>query len=343
MPIPARLRLPFFFVLWLVLVVIGVALAVRFSGVSVIDLGRLLTLPWPTVLLLAVLCAGLYASDLVRYRLLSQAVGTPVGYKTALEASIANYFFGWLTPGGAFGAPAAIVVLARRGVPWDAAAVIAFGKSITGTAFLLLLAFVALAAGIGPAFGPEIRWTLAVGSGVIALMMVIPMMGAFFPRRSLAWIDLLEAQLGGWNAPQFLLKWIQAAHSSIERLARLRAGGARMVVKLAAAHLAFYFAFIGVAVVLTLAMGADSWLAATGVSTVFLAFSYVAPTPGGAGLSEATAVVFYGALLPPPEAVAVVLLSRGLTFYLQIAIGAVVLPIAGGFGEILSYRDRKAD
>ncbi len=339
----SRFRLPLLFLLWLVLVTAGVTLAVRFSGVSARDLGRLLTLPWPTVLLLAVLCAGLYASDAVRYRLLGEAVGTPVGWRTALETSIANYFFGWITPGGAFGAPAAVVVLARR-VPWDAAAVIAFGKSITGSAFILLLAFVALAAGIGPSFGSEIRWILAVGTGVVTVTLAIPMIGAFFPRRSLAAIDRMEARFEasgrGPAASRAILAVARVLRSSVERLARLCAGGVALAVKLGLAHLAFYVAFIGVAVVLAMALGADSWLDAIGVSTVFLAFSYVAPTPGGAGLSESTALIFYGSLLPPPEAVAVVLLSRALTFYLQIAVGAVYLPVAGGVREIFAYLDR---
>jgi glycosyltransferase 2 family protein len=337
----SRWRLPLLLLLWLVLAVTGVTLAVRFSGVPVRELGRLLVLPVPTAILLALLCAGLYASDAVRYRLLGAAVGTPVGWRTALETSIANYFFGWVTPGGAFGAPAAVVMLARRGVPWDAAAVIAFGKSITGTAFLLLLAFAALAAGIGPAFGSGIRWTLAVGTGVVVVMLAVPMVAAFFPRRSLASIDRSERRLGGDGAPRLVRAVARGLRDTVERLALLRSGGFALVVKLAAANVAFYVAFLGVAVVLTMTLGGESWLRATGVSAVFLAFSYVAPTPGGAGLSEATAVIFYGSLLAPPEAVAVVLLSRALTFYLQVVVGAVYLPIAGGVGEILAYRDRQ--
>lgn len=336
MSIPLRLRLPMFFTLWLVLVLVGVTLAVRFSGVPMQELGRLLALPKPTVLLLAALCLGLYLSDAVRYRFLGEAVGTPMGLRTALEASIANYFFGWVTPGGAFGAPAAIVVLARRGVPWDAAAVIAFGKSITGTAFLLLLAFSALVAGVGPVFGAEIRWTLAVGSGTVTLMLLIPMIGAFFPRRSLIRVERLKSWLEAAGAPRAIRALARGLGHSIERLAQLRAGGLTLVLQLAVTHLAFYIAFIGVAVVLTMALGAEDLPRAVGVSTVFLAFSYVAPTPGGAGLSEATALIFYGSLLPPPEAVAVVLLSRALTFYLQVALGAVYLPLAGGLGEILA-------
>jgi uncharacterized membrane protein YbhN (UPF0104 family) len=50
-------------------------------------------------------------------------------------------------------------------------------------------------------------------------------------------------------------------------------------------------------------------------------------------------VVFFGSLLPAPEAVVAGLLARALTFYLQIAVGAVYLPLTGGLGEILETRD----
>jgi uncharacterized membrane protein YbhN (UPF0104 family) len=338
-------RLAFFLALWLVLVAAGAAWAVRASGVSAADVRRLATLPASTILILGLLFVGLYAADVYRYRLLGEAAGVRVGLRAALDASVANYFFGWLTPGGAFGAPGAIVVLARRGVPWDAAVVIAFAKSITGTVFLLLLAFLALAAGLGPDFSPEIRWVLATGSGVVALMMAVPMVAAFFPRRSVAWIDRLEERLGGRAAGEggswrtrAVAATARGLRQAVERLAQLRAGGVATAARLAWGHLAFFAAFIGVAAVLARALGAGSWPRAVGVSTVYLAFSYLAPTPGGAGLSEAAAVHFFGAILPPPEAVVVGLLARALTFYLQIAVGAVYLPITGVLGEILASK-----
>jgi hypothetical protein len=176
---------------------------------------------------------------------------------------------------------------------------------------------------------------------VVVVMLAVPMIAAFFPRRSLASIDRIERRLGGGEAPRVVLAVARGLRDTVERLARLRSGGLALVLKLTAANVAFYVAFVGVAVVLAMTFGAESWLKATGVSAVFLAFSYVAPTPGGAGLAEATAVIFYGSLLPPPEAVAVVLLSRALTFYLQVVIGMIYLPIAGGVGEILAYRDRQ--
>ena len=63
-------------------------------------------------------------------------------------------------------------------------------------------------------------------------------------------------------------------------------------------------------------------------------FTYVLPTPGGAGISEGTAEAFFGTVLSPQDAVVVVLAFRTLTFYLHIALGLVYLPIVGG-GEAM--------
>jgi len=61
---------------------------------------------------------------------------------------------------------------------------------------------------------------------------------------------------------------------------------------------------------------------------VYLCFVFAMPTPGGAGPSEAAAVVMFGDLLGPADAIVVVAVFRAATFYLQIAIGAIYLPLA---------------
>jgi uncharacterized membrane protein YbhN (UPF0104 family) len=55
---------------------------------------------------------------------------------------------------------------------------------------------------------------------------------------------------------------------------------------------------------------------------------FALPTPGGAGPSEAAAVVMFGDLLPPADAILVVAVFRVATFYLQVVIGVVFLAIA---------------
>lgn len=321
-------RFGLFLAVWLLLIAAGVIWAVRSSGSSLRDLGALLGFPAPTVVLLLALCLGLYLSDVERYRLFGRALGVVVTRRAGFDAAVANVFFSWTTPGAAFGMPAAIVMLRRHGVPWDVATLISFGKSMTSAAFLLAAAFAVLAAGLGPGSSGEIRLVLTIGAGVVAAWLAIPLVGALFPRRALALIDRLGR--GGRLAA--------GLRDGVERLAGLRAAGAPLLAGLAVAHAVYFVLLIGIGVVLALALGAESWPRAAGVSTVFVAFSYVAPTPGGAGLSEAAAVPFYGAILPPAEAVVLVLLYRALTFYLQIAVGALYLPFAGGIGDIVARR-----
>lgn len=304
------------------------AWALSASGSTLADLRPLFALPAATLALVLALSLGLFVSDVHRYRVLGRALAVEVTPRAALDATVANYFFSWTTPGAAFGMPAAVVMLARRGVSWDAATLIAFGKSMTSTAFLLLAAFAVLAAGLGPSSDSEVRLVLAIGAGVVATWLSIPVLAMVRPRWTGALVDRIDR--GG--------RWTARLRSGVERLAGLRYGGWPLLARLAVAHAIYFALLIGIGVLLALGLGAASWPLAAGISTVFLAFSYVAPTPGGAGLSEATAVLFYGSILPAAEAVVLVLLYRALTFYLQIAVGALYLPFAGGVGEILARR-----
>ncbi len=78
-----------------------------------------------------------------------------------------------------------------------------------------------------------------------------------------------------------------------------------------------------------------------GSSWTYLAFMYVAPTPGAAGLAEATAQDFFGALVPVSSAVSVALLFRGLAYYLPVGLGAVHLVLIGGLDGVVTGRPNR--
>jgi uncharacterized protein (TIRG00374 family) len=307
---------------------------VRRSGVRPADLGELWTLPIASLVTILLLCIGLYATDMLRYRLFARAIGERIDWRGALDTSVANFFFSWITPGAALGAPAAIVMLGRRGVTWEGATLIAFGKSVTGTVVLVALAFVAMACGYGPELDGRVFAVFMGGIAVVSPLLLIPLVGVFWPQRLLRGIERLERRFTG----PVMTKVCGVLRRTVERLGKLRTGGAAIPVTLLASHAIYLAALVGIAVVLAVGFGATSVLAAIGISTVYAAFSYVAPTPGGAGLSEAAATVFYGSILPAREAVLVVLLFRALTFYLGIAIGLVYLPIVGGTRQILAAK-----
>ena len=337
-------RLGLFVLIFIALAGAGIAWGVHASGVVPSDLGELWMLPVGTLVGLGALCAGLYVADMIRYRAFGAAIGERVTWRAALDATVAHFVFSWITPGSALGAPAAIVMLGRRGVSWEGATLAAFGKSLTGTAVLVGLAFLALALGRGPDLDRGALIVLVTGTGIFVGMLLVPIIGALWPARMLGGIARLERFLGrrrmlaGPRASRAVTKLCATLSRAVERLAKLREGSALMPLVLLATHLVYLGMFVAIAVVLARGFGAESLAHTIGISIVYAAFTYVAPTPGGAGLSEAAATVFYGSILSARDAVLVVLLFRALTFYLHIAIGVVYLGIVGGTRQILEAK-----
>jgi uncharacterized membrane protein YbhN (UPF0104 family) len=79
------------------------------------------------------------------------------------------------------------------------------------------------------------------------------------------------------------------------------------------------------------ALGGEVGVRSFAAVIVYLMFTYLAPTPGGAGFAEAFAIPFFGPLLPADKAVMFVLLFRGLALYLQVGIGVPYLLFTAGF------------
>ncbi|MBI3038571.1 flippase-like domain-containing protein [bacterium] len=84
--------------------------------------------------------------------------------------------------------------------------------------------------------------------------------------------------------------------------------------------------------------GSTSLTKAINVSTVYVGFTYVAPTPGAAGLAEASGAAFFRGILPEKKAVLVVLLFRVLTSYFQVVFGLIYLGFVGCVKEILQKK-----
>jgi uncharacterized membrane protein YbhN (UPF0104 family) len=96
---------------------------------------------------------------------------------------------------------------------------------------------------------------------------------------------------------------------------------------LVAVHLVYYASYIAPLVGLALVLGDPPFVELCLRALVYLCFVFAMPTPGGAGPSEAAAAWFFGDLVAPADAIAIVVVFRASTFYLQLAIGALYLPI----------------
>jgi uncharacterized protein (TIRG00374 family) len=300
-----------------------------------------LGLSWTMLLLLAVLSIGLIGAEMVRTIIFGRALGVKIGFRTSLDTTIADNFFSWLTPAALAGDPASLYMLRRSGVPWDAATIIVFGEFATGFAFIMGLGGLLLALGHGPAIVPWAGLSLAAAGGCVSLLLCALIAGAFWPVAVTSVIDrsaekLSQIRFLSRPLPHRALEAVaREARGAVQRLARFRRAGAPGWLAILASHVLYYGTFVGILVVLAAAFDVRSWLEVVPTAIIYQGFLYLAPTPGAAGVGEASATLFFGNVLPGGRAFAVVMLFRMLTFYLHVLIGLVYLPFIGVLGEIL--------
>ncbi|MDF1666452.1 MAG: lysylphosphatidylglycerol synthase transmembrane domain-containing protein [Planctomycetota bacterium] len=336
------LKMALFLGAFLILTGLGVWWSLTGADIAPGLWGEFFDLPIPTLLALVTLCVSIYLAEIWRYRSYAAAFGIELSALGAFEAAVANFLFAWITPGAALGAPASVYMLSRRGISWESGALISFGKSMTGAAFLLLAAFILMLCGYGPELTPALQFLfLWSGFGILSFF-AGPIIGALWPESTMRFVRRAEANL-------LALSWIQRGpgaglvqravlsfEEAVLRLSLLRKIGWRLWPHLLGAQLAYFLSFAGIAMILLEARGAAAPLESGALSIIFLAFTYVAPTPGGAGLSEAAAGTFFGALLSPANCLWVVVFFRSLTLYGQIVFGMLYLLIVGGIREIVT-------
>jgi len=334
-----RLRFTLQTLAFLGLTIAGAWWAYQRGGVVPEDLQPLKELPARYWAWIALLSIGLYVSDAWRYVTTGRAIDVAVSWSTAVHASIACNFFSCLTPGAAFGAPASIVMLARSGLSWEVSTIIGFAKSTVGSAMLQACAFVFLVLGLGPVLPKGVTGLLMWGSGLSAFGLGFTLVAGMYPGPVRRAADRLTthldehperaASLVGRVAKRLMLGLVEA----VERLQSFRP---MRLPEVMLSQLVYFGCFVGLAVTLGTALGATPTKEMWGVSTVYVAFLYVAPTPGGAGLAEGTAQDFFGALLAPAAAALTVILFRALTFYLYVLVGMLHVMWVGGVGSVLA-------
>ncbi len=300
---------------------------------------QLAGLSWPTLAVLGGMSVGLFGAQMQRVIVFGRALGVRIGFRAALDATIADNFFSWITPGAFLGDPITIYMLRRNGVPVDVGAVIAFGEFATGFAFIMGLASLLVALGFGPAISPWVGASFAGAVGFAALVMFVLVVGAFWPEATIARVRRASAALLGTRLlsrprlGRILRAVVEGVCGSVERLAQFRRAGAPGSLALLISHIVYYGTFVGIFVVLAVAFGAPSWIAVVPIAIIYQAFLYIVPTPGGAGIGEASAAVFFGKFLPGGKALAVVILFRMLTFYLHVLVGLIYLPLTGSLAR----------
>jgi len=294
------------------LTLLGIVWAIWYYDIGSSLFPQLVTLSASTLFILLAFYLALYITDVWRYQVLGAAVNHPVRFITALESSIANDLFSWVTPGTGLGMPAAIYVMGRRGIAWDAASLVCFGKSMIGSAVILLATFLLLLSGMNHQLSTTLTMVLLWGLGVVLLVIMVPIIAAMRHTQSLAliqWINLKLAQntwLGTGRIYVFITKLLRVCSNAISRLHKLKARGLLWGAAVTLIHIPYMLVFSGMLWVVLLHYGAPLSGESAGVSIVYLGFTHVAPTPGASGLSEASAYSFFGDFLDPVKALAAV-------------------------------------
>ena len=215
---------------------------------------------------------------------------------------------------------------------------------VGGAQSLEAAAFAALATGLGPALPKAITQILAWGTGFSAVLVTATVLAALRPGPALRALERLDHWLKERHGEEHWFARVvrRLAVGIVEAVEHLRQFKPSRVPAIILSQVVYFVCFIGLAVVLGDALGANPSPELWGVSTVYVAFLYVAPTPGGAGLAEGAATDFFGSLLAPAAAVMTVLLFRALTFYLYVAVGLVHVGWVGGLGAMMAEADAEA-
>jgi len=294
---------------------------------------RLRGYPVATIAIVVAGALGLVATEALRIAVIARFAGARIMARDAWDAAVANHVMTAVTPQVGLGEPTVAYTLNRRGVPWDAAVAVPFVKFTTSLALVFVIGVLLVALGYGPPVETWVTRTAIVWFGGIALITCAVIGVCSSERLAARWIRGIErwAARRRWFAST---KWqtritrgADVAASTVARLAVMRARRGRLLVALVVVHLVYYASYIAPLVGLALVLGDPPLVPLVLRALVFLCFVFASPTPGGVGTSEAAAGLFFADLVAPADAIVVVVVFRGATYYLQLAIGALYLPI----------------
>ena len=342
-----QLKLIVYLSVFLSLTIIGVFWAIGYYHLDAQLQTSFHQLSNKTLLLLVLLYLMLYVTDIWRYQVLAKALGQRIRFLTGLEVSIANDFFSWITPGAALGAPAAIYVLGKKGMAWDIASIVCFGKSMIGSGVLIVAALLFLLFELGPPMPGELIALLIWGFSIVLLIILVPLLAATRLPQSLSFIAAIESRLDQARPPlavvaDWLKRLLNLFRLSVQRLAKLESTP-RWIVAITLIHIPYLLVFAAMLVLLLGEFAASfSWKSVYG-AIEYIAFTYVAPTPGAAGLSEASAAGFFSQLVSPAQALAAVLMFRACTIYLHIVVGLIYVSLKSGVIIVLRAKPAKVE
>lgn len=289
--------------------------------------------PIATIAIVAGGALGLVATEALRIAVIARLAGAAITARDAWDAAVANHVMTAVTPQVGLGEPTVAYTLHRRGVAWDAAVAVPFVKFTTSLALVFVLGVLLVALGHGPPVEPWMTRTAIGWFGGIALIACAVIGVCSSERLAARWIRGIArwaARRRWFASPTWqtrITRGAEVAASTVARLAVMRARRGRLLVVLVVVHLVYYASYVAPLVGLAFVLGDPPLVPLVLRALVFLCFVFASPTPGGVGASEAAAGLFFADLVAPADAIIVVVVFRGATYYLQLAIGALYLPV----------------
>ncbi|MBK9035394.1 MAG: flippase-like domain-containing protein [Myxococcales bacterium] len=304
------------------LVSAGVAWAAPSAAALRAAASRLAAAPWPWLGLAAAAALAPLAVEAARVWWVARALGCAVGRRGAIDAAAANGFFTAITPATGLGEPAVAWVLRRGGAPAEVALAVPMVKFTTSFTFVFAVGAAVFVLG----GGPPVAWLRTSGAlacaGAALVMATVIAIARDVDRttRALAWLG----QRCGLGRVTGRL----AVHvvPSLTRIADVRGRG---MLGLMALHALYFVGYAAPLVLICHALVPGTAGAALPRALAYLCATFLAPTPGGAGVAEASSVVFFGDLIGPADAVIAVVAFRIARFVAQVVVPGVYLATRG--------------
>ncbi len=316
---------------FLILTLIGFYYLFYVGNIELRHLSKIRNLDRSFWLIILTLMPVVYIVEAFRFYVFARVVDYRLSYSHCLQVSIINFTFSWITPGSTMGAPASSVFFKSKNIPWDMSVLLAFGKSLSGMAFYLVIALPFL---VYYYFSKDNQgWVLQLtllGIIIFAIPFVIAVIASF----KIA--DLQKAQESeqrsgvNENMQQSKIKryWasaIQFFRQVMVKLSVIHKNKYQKLGILLLVHFCYFFLLVSICSLVLFQLGSESALDNSYLSLIYLTINMYAITPGGSGISEIVASDIFSPTLTLENTILAALIFRSVIFYFQIIVGYVYL------------------
>lgn len=253
----------------------------------------------------------------------ANAVGARLPFATSVRTSLGGDFGASITPARMGAEPARYLILAEAGIPAPDAMVILYAEL-----FFEMISIGIIVVAITLLFGASSRAFLAmigVVGGYAAFVLGLGAIGVFLSRRNVGdqppeWARRLRLHGRRWVIVQ---RWVERMRVTVDRFRHMHRGWAALSLVASITHVAVRFTILPILVYsMTKAPIPLAPLVVWPLGIIYGAG--VVPAPGGGGAVELAFRAALRGVIPPDYFAASLVWWRFYTFYLYIALGALV-------------------